>query len=136
MISLPRRTSDATRGPRIPGLLIGTGRIGLGLGFLVRPEFSTKILGLDSATAARMTWMARMMAARDVAIGVGTVYGVATDRDGDVWLVAGAACDAVDALAIAGAVHAKRLPAARAGAMVLMAAAAAAAAVVVARELH
>jgi hypothetical protein len=117
---------------RLPGLMIGLGRVGLGLGFLAMPETSTKVLGLDAATAARMTWMARMMAARDVALGVGTVLGVAYDRDGDVWLLAGAACDAADALAIAGAIRAKRLPALRAGAMVVLAGGAAAAGAVVA----
>ena len=58
--------------PRALAGCIGTGRVLLGSAFLAAPVASTRALGLDSATAKRVSFLARMMAARDVAIGAGT----------------------------------------------------------------
>jgi len=111
---------------RLAGLAFGVGRLVLGGVFLIRPEGSTRLLGLDAVTARRITWLARMAAARDVALGAGTVVSSWTGRDPALWLVGGAVSDAVDAVVIADAVRTRRLPAAKAGAMVVLAAAAAA----------
>jgi hypothetical protein len=120
--------------PRTSGIAIGIGRIGLGGAFMASPEFSTRVLGLDAVTARRVSWLARMLAVRDIALGAGTIASSVTGRDASLWLLGGAVSDAVDAAAITGAVRAKRLPAAKAGAMVLLAAGAAALGAVVAGQ--
>ena len=94
--------------PRTIALAIGVGRTILGTGFLVDPVRSVRVLGVDAATANRMTWMAQMMAGRDAVIGVGT-FTSALRRGGTGWLVAGAVADLVDGVAIGKAVHAGRL---------------------------
>jgi hypothetical protein len=120
--------------PRTSGVAIGAGRVALGTAFMAFPQQSTMLLGLDAVTATRITWLARMTAARDIALGVGTVASSVNGRDAAIWLLGGAVSDAVDAAAIAGAVYARRLPAARAGAMVVLAAGAAAAGAVLAGQ--
>lgn len=82
---------------------VGLGRILAGGGFLLAPVGSTRVLGLDTATAKRVSFLARMMAARDVVIGAGTAAsGRGTGRPA-AWLLAGAVADATDAVVIAGA---------------------------------
>jgi hypothetical protein len=81
----------------------------LGGTFLVAPEFSVRLLGLDTATARRVSWLARMAAGRDVALGLGALVSSARGRDSAPWIAAGAAADAVDAVVIAQAVRARRL---------------------------
>jgi hypothetical protein len=129
-MSLPRPTA------RTLGIAIGAGRIGLGGAFLAAPETSTRLLGLDAVTARRISWLARMTAARDIALGVGTLVSSLSGRDAEIWLLGGAASDAVDSIAIAAAVKAGRLPVLKAGSMVLLAAAAAAAGIAVADQLR
>jgi hypothetical protein len=87
---------------------IGMGRTLLGAAALAAPVAATRVLGLDSATAKRVTLLARMAAARDIGIGAGTLAAgtLAPDRAGAAWwLVAGAFADAVDAAAMAGALR-------------------------------
>ena len=79
---------------------IGLGRVLLGGGFLAAPVASTRFLGADSASAKRMAFLARMTAARDIALGAGTLA-TARERSGALWVAAGAAADAADAVAIA-----------------------------------
>jgi hypothetical protein len=87
---------------------IGLGRLLAGGGFLLAPVASTRALGLDTATAKRVSFLAQMMAARDVVIGAGTAAsGRGTGRPG-AWLLAGAVADATDAVVIAGALKAGR----------------------------
>ncbi|MGH8860124.1 MAG: hypothetical protein ACRDVG_02625 [Jatrophihabitantaceae bacterium] len=81
---------------------IGVGRLVLGATFLAAPRFSVRVLGVDSATAKRMTFLARMAAARDIGLGLGTL-GAGTAAA--PWLLAGAGADAVDAVVIAGALR-------------------------------
>ncbi len=131
------------RSPRLPvpsartaAIAIGAGRVGLGSSFLVLPEQSTRILGLDAVTARRITWLARMTAIRDISLGVGTLTSALRRRDCVPWLVGGAVSDLVDSLAIAEAVREKRLPILSAGPMVLLAAGAAAIGAVVAERIR
>lgn len=77
--------------------LIGAGRTALGGGFLAVPVEGVKALGVDVATAKRVAFLSRMMAGRDVVIGVGTLV----SKRPAGWLLAGAVADAVDAAAIA-----------------------------------
>jgi hypothetical protein len=81
-------------------ILIGGGRVAVGLAFALNPVLSISFLGVDSATARRLSWLAQMTAARDIAIGAGTVWAGVGERDPQLWLVAGAVCDAADAAAI------------------------------------
>jgi hypothetical protein len=94
--------------PRTLARLIGTGRVLLGGAFLAAPVASTRALGLDSATAKRVSFLARMMAARDVAIGAGTAAASCRGGRPGGWLLAGALADAADAVVIAGALKSGR----------------------------
>src|SRR2546421_426957 len=58
---------------RTVGMAIGAGRVALGTTFLSVPVTSLRIMGLDTGTATRVVWLARMTAARDVVLGAGTV---------------------------------------------------------------
>jgi hypothetical protein len=83
---------------------IGVGRLVVGGTFLVAPKLSVRILGVDSGTAKRMTFLARMAAARDIGLGVGTLN-AGPGAAAVPWLLVGAAADAVDAAVIAGAMR-------------------------------
>lgn len=107
---------------------IGAGRVLIGVSFLSSPVTGLRLIGLDTATASRVTWLARTAGIRDVALGAGTLYAAATDRDDGPWLIAGAACDAVDAAVTAIAARDGRVARVRG----LMVAGGAAASVVVA----
>ncbi len=96
------------RDPQTLGLALGAGRIVLGASALAAPVTSARMLGLDTATAARVAWLTRMMAVRDAAIGIGVV----STRDSGsapAWLLAGGVSDAVDAVVVAGALRQGRL---------------------------
>jgi hypothetical protein len=114
---------------RLAGLLIGAGRAGVGVLFAVKPSQSMRILGVDTATAHRLRWLAQMTAARDIALGVGTVATTIRRQGSGGWLLAGAACDAADAGTIALAVARKQVAPLAAAAIVGVAIAASVAAV-------
>jgi len=103
----------------------------MGCAFLAGPVVSVRLLGVDTATATRVAWLARMTAVRDVAIGAGAVGSLVRKRGHVSWLVAAALTDAGDAAAIVLAVRAGRLDRVR-GYVVAAGAAAAAGAGVVA----
>ena len=111
------------------GLLIGAGRTGIGLAFAINPTQSMRFLGVDTATARRLAWLAQMTAARDIALGLGTLTSTITGRGSAAWLLAGAACDAADAAAISAACYRKDVTPIVAAAVVAAAAAASATAV-------
>lgn len=103
--------------PRIPlqqaGLGIGVGRIALGSAFLAKPVLSVKVIGLDTGTATRVTWLARMAAIRDATLGAGTVAAYLGRSGQTSWLLAGAVSDVVDGIVIGHAAKEKRLDPAR-----------------------
>ena len=117
-MSTPRWTDDRLAAA---GLL----RVGVGLGLLARPAALPRTMGVDSATAAKISWLGAMAGARDAALGAGLVHAVRTKRDPLPWLLAGAACDAVDALAFALAVGRGQVRAVMGGGAALSAAASA-----------
>ncbi len=80
----------------------GAGRVAIGVIFLAAPVASVRILGVDSASAKRMAFLARMAAARDIGLGAGAL---AAGAGAAPWLAAAALADAVDAVAIAGALR-------------------------------
>ena len=103
--------------------LVAAGRVALGVGMLARPEALPRLLGVDTATARRMSWLGRMFGAREVALGAG--LRLAGRRGGGErdWLVGAALSDAADAAAFAGAVRSGVVRPALGGALVLAAAA-------------
>ena len=95
---------------------------------LVRPRALPTMLGLDSASTARISWVVQLLGARDLALGLGAAQALRYDaRAGRTWLAAGMPCDAVDALVLAAAAGRGRVS--RPAAAVVVVAAAAAAAV-------
>ena len=83
---------------------VGAGRVALGVGFLLAPTVSVRVLGVDSGTAKRMRFLARMTAARDIGIGVGTLA-AGPGGDASPWLLAGALADVTDGVVIAAAMR-------------------------------
>ena len=81
---------------------IGTGRLVLSGALFAAPTASVRMLGVDSASAKRMTFLVRMAAIRDMGLGVGTLASRGTPQVA-VWLAVGSAADAVDAIVVAAA---------------------------------
>ncbi|HVF03413.1 MAG TPA: hypothetical protein VNA20_01095 [Frankiaceae bacterium] len=79
--------------------LVAAGRVALGVGMVARPDLLPKLLGVDSGTASRMSWLGRMFGAREIALGAGLLV-AGRDREGE-WLLGAALSDAVDAVAFA-----------------------------------
>ena len=75
---------------------------------MVAPVVFVRLLGADTATAQRVTWLTRMLAVRDGALGVGTAA-AARSGGSSGWLIGGAVSDAVDAAVIAAALKQGRL---------------------------
>lgn len=107
VLSRGRIHRSRTVDPRLVGEAIGAGRIAIGAVFFAAPVTALRIVGADSATAQRVSWLSRMTAARDTVLGVGTLQSVHAGR-GSGWLLAGAVADAVDAAAVASAVRDRR----------------------------
>ncbi|MDQ1712792.1 MAG: hypothetical protein QOE45_2242 [Frankiaceae bacterium] len=120
-------------GARSAARLVAAGRVGVGVAMLARPRTLPALLGVDSGTAARVSWITRMLGAREVALGAGTLLALRRGSAGRDWLLGAAFSDAVDAVAFAGAVgrgHARAVPG---GALTLVAGASAAVGVRAAR---
>lgn len=91
---------------------VALGRTGAGVAMIVRPRALSSLLGVDSATSARMSWAMQMLGAREIAVGVGTLAAL---RDGNAdatrtWIAAGLLCDAVDVLVVGAGLARRRLP--------------------------
>ena len=102
---MPLRTADLPRSSAIgnPSSL-AWGRVGAGSTMVLRPSAVPRLMGLDSATAARAGWAVQMLGIRDLALGVGTLVALRRDRRAArTWMALGAVCDTVDALALGGA---------------------------------
>ena len=88
----------------------GVFRMGLGATLVVRPSNLPKTVGVDSATAAKVSWLGSMVGVRDIALGWGLAHAARRGEDPRPWLLAQAVSDAVDAAAFTAAVakgHAK-----------------------------
>jgi hypothetical protein len=104
--------------------LTAAGRVALGLGMLARPEVLPRLLGVDTGTARRMSWLGRMFGAREVALGAGLLLARrAPDGERD-WLLGAALSDGADAVAFLAAARQGVVRAPVAGAFVLTALAA------------
>ena len=113
---------------RTVGLSVGAGRLAIGAIFLAAPVSSVRLLGLDTATAARVAWLARMTAVRDGVLGAGTVVSSARRDGAGAWLLAGSVSDAVDAAVLVAALREGKIRGWRAQAVTVGAVAAALAA--------
>jgi hypothetical protein len=85
---------------------LSLGRAGAGTLMLVRPTGLGQLMGVRPQAAAETAFAVQMLGAREIALGLG---GYLSLRRGDarasrLWLAAGLLSDAVDALAVAGAV--------------------------------
>jgi len=116
-------------------LQIGAGRTAIAAGIMAAPVLTTRLLGTDTATAQRVTWLTRMLAVRDGAIGIGTAA-AARSGGGAGWMLAGAASDAVDAVVLAAAIRQGRVRGLVPTATVVLAAATAGAGFVTAARLR
>jgi hypothetical protein len=94
---------------RLIAVGIGGSRVAVGVSFLSSPVTFLRLIGLDTASATRVTWLARTAGVRDVVLGVGTIVAAVTGRDDTSWLLAGAACDAVDAVVTGAAAREGRI---------------------------
>ncbi len=124
--------------PTEPSALAGRlagGRTVLAASMLAAPELATRLLGADTATARRVTWLTRMVAVRDAAIGVGAIVALRRGGDARPWLIAGAVSDAVDAVVVGAALRQGRVGGVAPAALVPGAAAVAAVGVVTAVRL-
>ncbi|MDQ6648603.1 MAG: hypothetical protein M3Z02_00550 [Actinomycetota bacterium] len=110
-------------------------RTGLGAVMLGLPALLPRVLGLDRATATRTTWLVRMVGAREVAIGAGGLDAGRRGADLRPWLLAAAAADAGDALALVAALRQGRVARLTGLAVVASAAAGAVTEVIAARQL-
>lgn len=91
-------------------LQIAAGRTAIAASIMAAPVMSARMLGTDTATAQRVSWLTRMMGVRDAAIGAGGV--LAARKGGSAatpWLLAGAASDLVDAVVLARALREGRI---------------------------
>jgi len=107
---------------------LGLARTGVGLSMLALPGLVPAVLGVQAPACTAMAWAMQMLGAREIAVGLG---GATASRSADpqaarAWLAAGLLCDAVDALAVAGAVGRGRLRPGPGAALIAVAVAAAA----------
>jgi len=87
-------------------LRLAQGRTAAGVAMVAAPARSAAAMGVDGDVARASTWTTQMLGAREIALGGGAWLAL---RRGDgraarLWLAAGLVADAVDALAVAGAV--------------------------------
>src|SRR5204863_7741313 len=92
VIASTRLRVDHLPANRLIAAGIGGGRIAIGVSFLSFPVTFLRLIGLDTASATRMTWLARIAGVRDVVLGAGTQVGGGTGRDDASWLAPGAPC--------------------------------------------
>lgn len=90
---------------------------------LTRPDLLPRLLGVDSVTARRTAWITRLLAGRELAIGLGTLHAVLTRRPIRPWLYTQALCDATDAIALLAATRTGQISTPRALAVIAFAAA-------------
>src|SRR5947209_15760954 len=100
---------DGRRGrlpdPQAVALQLALGRTVAASFMMAAPELTARLLGMDGATARRVSWLTRMTAVRDGALGVGALAAVRNGSPASAipWLLGGAVSDTVDTLVIAAA---------------------------------
>ncbi len=112
--------------PHHAATMLGIGRILAGATFLAFPTRAIRAYGLDTATAERTSWLARMFGVRDAVLGTGTLATAGIRRGGSAWLLAGAVSDGVDALVTLDSLRTGRVDRLRGRALVVVGASASA----------
>ena len=133
---MPARFGLPTVPARLSADSLGLVRAGAGVTMLAQPTVLPRLLGADSATATRVTWVTQMLGAREVALGLGAF--VALRRGGPAartWLVAGALADSIDAVAVSAAIARGRASRVTGAGVVVTAALAAATQLLALRDL-
>jgi hypothetical protein len=107
---------------------LSLGRVGVGSVMLLRPTLLGQVLGVRREQTEPTDWAVQMLGAREIALGLGAWTSL---RRGDtratrLWLLAGLLSDALDAVAVAGAVGRGRVHTAPGAAAVVVATTAAA----------
>lgn len=87
---------------------LGAARTAIGLALLAKPALMAQSLGVDAATAQRTTWITKMFASRDMALGIGSAAG---SRGCQLAACASDASDLVAVLLALRARHVKPVPA-------------------------
>jgi hypothetical protein len=109
-------------------LRLAQSRTGVGVVMLTRPALLPRGMGVDRVSAERTGWVVQMLGAREVALGAGTWLALRRpdSRGARLWIAAGVLSDAVDALAVAGALGRGRVGAVPGAGLVVVASTAAA----------
>jgi hypothetical protein len=112
---------------------LGATRIAAGTVLLLWPQLLTAALGLSAAGRAG-GWLSRMLAVREIAVGIGTVQQHARDADPWPWLMTISAIDGAEALVLLTALRRNAID--RPGGWAFIAADAGSAAALVTRIVH
>jgi hypothetical protein len=112
---------------------LGATRIAAGTVLLLRPQLLTAALGLSGAGRAG-GWLSRMLAVREIAVGIGTVQQHSRDADPWPWLMTVSAIDGAEALVLLTALRRNAID--RPGGWAFVAADAGSAAALVTRIVH
>jgi hypothetical protein len=111
-------------------------RVAAGVAVFVRPEALPRALGVDRGSARRATFITRMFGAREIGLGLGTLYALNRGKDVAPWILAQAVGDAGDAIALAAAARRRQVRPVRGALLALGAAGAAISAVMAVRDLR
>ena len=77
--------------------VLGVVRLGIGAGLLVRPEGMAEALGVQNPGEPGVRWLARLIGAREIGIGVGTL--LSAQSAPRPWILAQGISDTSDAVA-------------------------------------
>lgn len=102
---------------------------------LIRPAALPRTMAVNSATAARASWLVRMVGGREIALGVGMLIAAGRGLDLRPWLLAQAMSDAGDAIAITAGLRGRHVGGRRSAMVVAFALAGVAIEAVAVREL-
>jgi hypothetical protein len=91
-------------------VLTALGRVLAGVAVFARPERFARLVGTDRGTASRAGVYVRLFAARETALGLGTLNALRSGADVRPWVLASAIGDAGDALAFATATRGRSVP--------------------------
>jgi hypothetical protein len=116
--------------------LVALGRTGAGITAFAQPESVARLTGADRGTASRAGVFVRLFAARELALGLGTLNAIRAGHDVRPWVIASALGDAGDAVAFAIATRSRTVGAVRGLAIAASAVGGVAAAVIALRTLR
>lgn len=79
---------------------LGVARTALGVVMVAAPQLLPRLGGADRLSARRLAYLGRMVAGRELAVGLGTLRAVRRREPADAWVMAQGLCDAGDALSM------------------------------------